>query len=67
MSEQPQLRTGNFEELRGGHRNLPGNGALPGPRPSRGVVQLAKANGRYIPPRRPTPVRKNFKAAKVKP
>jgi hypothetical protein len=55
MSEQ--LKIGNFEELRGGHINLPGNGALPGPRPSRGTVQLAKAKGR-VPPRRPIGIRK---------
>jgi hypothetical protein len=53
MSE-PQLRTGNFEELRGGHRNLPGNGSLPGSQPSRGVATLARAKSRgYAPPARP--------------
>jgi hypothetical protein len=53
MSEQ-QLKAGNFEELRGGHRNLPGNGALPGARPSRGVVQLARIKSkRILPPARP--------------
>jgi hypothetical protein len=51
MSEQ--LKVGNFEELRGGHRNLPGNGALPGPQQSRGVNTLERAKGRYIPPARP--------------
>jgi hypothetical protein len=57
MSEQ-KLRVGNFEELRNGHRNLPGNGALPGARPSRGAATLAKAKGRYVPPKRPIGLRK---------
>jgi hypothetical protein len=61
MSEQ-QLKAGNFEELRGGHRNLPGNGALPGPQPSRGAVQLAKAKGRYVPPKRPIGIPKQRRA-----
>ena len=48
------IRTGNFEELRGGHRNLAGNGALPGPKPSRGVTSLERAKAkRIVPPARP--------------
>jgi hypothetical protein len=54
-----ELKVGNFEELRNGHRHLPGDGVLPGPRPSRGAVQLAKAKGRYVAPRRPAGIRKN--------
>jgi hypothetical protein len=41
---------------------IPGNRSNPRPvihtGPSRGVVQLAKAKGRYVPPRRPIGVRK---------
>jgi hypothetical protein len=53
MSE-PKLMEGNFERLRGGHRHLPGNGTLPGSRPSRGVTSLERVKSRdYIPPARP--------------
>ena len=54
MSEQPQLRAGNFEELRNGHRYLPGTGTTPGPRLSRGVNTLERAKAkRIVPPARP--------------
>jgi hypothetical protein len=48
---------------------IPGNRSNPRPvirtGPSRGVVQLAKAKGRYVPPRQPVGmIRKNSKAAK---
>jgi hypothetical protein len=51
-----ELKVGNFEELRGGHRHLPGTGTTPGP--SRGVATLARAKGRYVPPKRPAGIRK---------
>jgi hypothetical protein len=56
-----ELKVGNFEELRGGHRNLPGNGALPGPQPSRGVVQLARLKGRYVRAKRPNTIHQGKK------
>jgi hypothetical protein len=49
MSEQ-LLRTGNFEEMRGGHRHLPGNGTMPGPQPPRGQASLERAKAKQIVP-----------------
>jgi hypothetical protein len=47
MSEQ-KLRTGNFEELRNGHRNLPAPDTTPGP--SRGVAALERAKAKRVVP-----------------
>jgi hypothetical protein len=52
-----KLRTGNFEQLRGGHRNLPGAGTTHGE--WRGVTQLARVKSRgRVPPARPAGIRK---------